>query len=140
MSNGITVAGIGGFPSVSSGQLNIPYSLALDSANTMYITDFANNRVQKWAVSDTQATTVAGQASGVTGTGPNVLFHTTGVVIDEDDNIYMSDAGNNRAQFWANGASTGTTIAGTGSLIIKLILIIKMCFYRAEKYPSDNIF
>jgi len=119
MSNGITVAGIGGFSSVSSDQLNTPYSLALDSANTMYITDYDNNRVQKWTVDDTQATTVAGQASGATGAGSNVLLRPTGIVIDEDGNIYVSDSGNNRVQFWANGASIGTTIAGTGSLISK---------------------
>lgn len=117
MSRGVTVAGIGDATSVTSDRLNTPYSLALDTANTIYIADFSNNRVQKWTTDDIQGTTVAGQASGVSGVGLNSLTRPTGVIIDENSNIYVSDSGNNRVQFWANGASTGTTIAGTGNLI-----------------------
>jgi hypothetical protein len=124
MSKGIAVAGVG-VGGVLSNQLNTPYSLALDFANTMYIADFINNRVQQWTVDDIQGTTVAGQANGTSGAGSNALFRPIGVIIDENDNIYAADAVNNRVQFWANEASTGTTIAGTGNLMRKKLLLKK---------------
>jgi sugar lactone lactonase YvrE len=113
-SAGIMVAGIGGTAGLASNQLNAPIDMALDSSNTLYISDCFNNRVQKWVADAPNATTVAGQANGVGGATAAYLRGPIGVLVDSNNNIYVSDSTNHRIQFWANGVSSGTTIAGTG--------------------------
>ena len=49
-----------------AGQLQIPCDVAFDASGSMYVADFANNRIQKFAsgsVSGTNATTIAGGGS-----------------------------------------------------------------------------
>ena len=36
------------------------------------------------------------------------------VLIDSNEDLYITDRANCRIQFWRKGASSGTTIAGTG--------------------------
>ncbi|CAF4136506.1 unnamed protein product, partial [Rotaria sp. Silwood2] len=36
------------------------------------------------------------------------------VIIDSNDNIYVTDTFNYRVQLWTSGSSSGTTVAGTG--------------------------
>ena len=36
------------------------------------------------------------------------------MVLDSNENLYITDTLNYRIQFWNNGATNGTTIAGTG--------------------------
>ncbi|CAF1234757.1 unnamed protein product [Rotaria sordida] len=114
-STGLTVAGIGGSSGSTSDKLNTPIDLAVDFSNTLYIADFNNHRIQKWLTGALNGTTVAGQASGTSGTGAAYLRAPTGVIIDSNNNIYVSDSNNARIQEWINGATSGTTIAGTGS-------------------------
>jgi len=110
----MTVAGIGGTSGIASNQLNAPIDMALDSSNTLYISDCFNNRVQKWSTDALNGTTVAGQANGVGGATADFFKGPTGILVDTSGNMYVSDSINQRIQFWANGASVGTMIAGTG--------------------------
>jgi hypothetical protein len=57
---------------------------------------------------------VAGQASGTLGSGAAYLKNPNDVLIDINNNIYVCDKENHRVQFWMNGASTGSSVAGTG--------------------------
>ncbi|CAF1588360.1 unnamed protein product [Adineta steineri] len=57
----------------------------------------------------------ASNGSTVAGQSPTILNGPVGLVLDSNDNMYFSDRGNCRVMFWANGASSGSTIAGTGS-------------------------
>jgi len=52
--------------------------------------------------------------AGVGWAGPaaNQLYNPSGIALDADGNMYIADAGNNRIQMWAPGASEGTTVAG----------------------------
>jgi hypothetical protein len=58
--------------------------------------------------------TVAGDSNGAQGGSQNQLKSPTRVIVDPDVGIFVSDRGNNRIQFWTDGASVGTTVAGIG--------------------------
>ncbi|CAM4793044.1 unnamed protein product [Rotaria magnacalcarata] len=45
----------------------------------------------------------------------DVSEKSTRVYVDSSYNIYLTDTGNHRIQLWHNGASSGTTVAGTGA-------------------------
>jgi sugar lactone lactonase YvrE len=111
---GITVAGSSvGAMGVSANLLNNTYGLTLDSSNSLYIADSNNNRIQKCLINASNCTTVAGQTNGTSGASSTVLFQPVSVVLDSNDNMYFTDRGNHRVVYWARGASSGMTIAGT---------------------------
>ncbi|CAF1408427.1 unnamed protein product [Adineta steineri] len=104
-----------GTAGVGADQLNKPYVLRLDSSNALYISDFYNNRIQKWIIGNSNGVTVAGQADGTSGASSTTLNSPIGLAIDSSDNMYIADKHNNRVVYWANGSSSGSMIAGTGS-------------------------
>ncbi|CAF1488942.1 unnamed protein product, partial [Adineta steineri] len=114
-STGKTVAGdAAGSSGIASNRLNFPYELKIDSSNALYITDYNNNRIQKWIAGASNGATVAGQINGASGQSSTLLYTPVGLVLDSNDNMYFSDRGNSRIMFWRNGASSGSMIAGTG--------------------------
>ncbi|CAF1422606.1 unnamed protein product [Adineta steineri] len=114
--SGTTMAGNpSGTAGVGADQLNKPYVLRLDSSNALYISDFYNNRIQKWIIGNSNGVTVAGQADGTSGASSTTLNSPIGLAIDSSDNMYIADKHNNRVVYWANGSSSGSMIAGTGS-------------------------
>jgi sugar lactone lactonase YvrE len=98
-------------PGVPTNLLSCPYGLTLDSSNSLYIADYSNNRIQKLKNAST-STTVAGLANGISGASSTALSLPVSIVLDSSDNMYFTDRGNHRVVYWANGASSGTTIAG----------------------------
>ncbi len=102
---------------VGSAQLAAPSGLAIDSSLTLYIADRYNNRVLKWLNGASTVTTVAGSASGVSGSTVNYLSVPRDVELDSSDNVYIADAANHRVVFWPVGASSCTVIAGNGKHI-----------------------
>lgn len=110
----ITVAGTGTAGS-SAKQLNNPSGIFVDTAGNIYIADAGNNRIQKWKQGDTIGTTVAGSSSGSSGSTASLLNNPAAVFRDATGNLYIADAGNNRIQKWASGASSGSTVAGSSS-------------------------
>lgn len=118
------VAGIGGVAGTASNQLNAPVDMAIDSSNTLYISDCFNNRVQKWNADMPNGTTIAGQQNAVAGAGAAYFRGPKGMLGDSNNNLYVSDSTNHRIQYWPNGASTGATVAGTGmkEIIFNMVL------------------
>jgi len=122
ISNGVitTIAGNGtaGYVdnvTATSGELNTPYGIAVDSSGNVYIADRANNRVRK--ISGGIITTVAGTGTqGFSGDGgPATSANLTlpqGVAVDSNGNVYFSDPGG-RIRKVSGGIIT--TIAGTGT-------------------------
>jgi len=123
--NGIitTVAGNGsaGFSGdggpATSAKLNVPYSVAVDSAGNLYVADSYNHRIRKV---DTNGiiTTVAGSGSGYSGDGGLAtsaqLFFPSGVTVDGAGNLFISDTYNFRIRkVDTNGIIT--TVAGSGN-------------------------
>jgi hypothetical protein len=113
-STGTTLIGSSGVPGVSASQLNTPVDIALTPSNTLYIADYFNNRVQKCLVGASSCVTVAGQANTNLSSTAAYLYYPAGVYVDSNENIYVSDSANHRVQLWINGATVGTTVAGTG--------------------------
>ncbi|EFG04089.1 Receptor protein kinase (plasmid) [Streptomyces clavuligerus] len=118
-----TVAGTGvaGFtgdngPAVAA-QLNRPYGIAVDSAGTLYFSDYNNHRVRK-ITTDGKVSTVAGIGSaGYRGdNGPAVsaqLNCPREVAVDGAGAVYVTDAENHRVRkITADG--TISTVVGTG--------------------------
>ncbi|CAF1369505.1 unnamed protein product [Adineta steineri] len=111
---GITVAGASnGSTGTAANLLARPYGTALGSFNSLYIADLNNNRIQKWLINTSNVTTVAGLSNGAAGANSVAINLPDCVVLDSNDNMYITDRGNHRVVYWANGASSGTTIAGT---------------------------
>jgi sugar lactone lactonase YvrE len=112
----------------TSATLNGPAAVALDSTGRLLIADNGNQRIRRVDGAG-QITTVVG--SPVTsGTGSSTVYvpdfagdggpalaskiaYPWGLVVDGSDNIYFSDAGNQRIR-WVNGSSVIDTIAGVG--------------------------
>ena len=109
-STGIVVAG-GNGSGIGANQLNNPVgNLYIDSIGDIYINDFLNARIQKWAPGASSGVTVAG-GNGA-GSASNQLYHPTSFYVDKQGNVFVSDAGNYRIQKWVPGATTGVTVAG----------------------------
>ena len=112
-----TVAGseIAGFSGdngpATSAQLNMPSSVAVDSAGNLYINDDWNNRIRK--VSNGVITTVAGGGSSTGDGGPatSAGLSPSGIAVDAAGNLYIGDFGRIRK------VSSGviSTVAGNGN-------------------------
>jgi sugar lactone lactonase YvrE len=87
------------------------YSLALDSSNAIYVTDYGNNRIKNGSKA-LRVHTVAGQSNGASGASSTALSTPVGIILDSSNNMYFTDRGNHRVMYWANGASSGSVIAG----------------------------
>ncbi|CAF1428731.1 unnamed protein product [Adineta steineri] len=110
---GITAAGASdGSGGTAPNLFSQPYGIALGSFDSLYIADFINNRIQKWLINASNGTTMAGLFNGTAGASSIALNLPASVVLDSNDNMYFTDRDNHRVVYWANGASSGTTIAG----------------------------
>ena len=110
---GITVAGTGGVGTPSDRLYN-PYGIIIDSSNSLYVADYNNNRIQKFTAGNNLGKTIAGQPNGMNGTNANELNRPSFIILDSNQNLYVSDTLNHRVQFFLNGSYVGTTVAGTG--------------------------
>ncbi|HEV1285961.1 MAG TPA: hypothetical protein VNU44_11630, partial [Bryobacteraceae bacterium] len=90
----------------TSGTLDAPTGVAVDSSNNVYMTDSVNNLVRK--VSGGNFSTIVG--IGATG---QTLNHPNGLLVDSKGAVYVSDT-SHRVLKYANGALT--TFAGTGDV------------------------
>ncbi|CAF4225933.1 unnamed protein product [Adineta steineri] len=114
-----TVAGISDEQNNDDKRLSFCTGLALDSSNGIYVSDYQNNRIQKWAMYARRSKTVAGQMNGTTGFTMATLNFPTKVTVDLNGNIYVTDSENHRVQLWSDGDVAGTTVAGTGKITIQ---------------------
>ena len=86
--------------------------MAFDSLGALYIADYGNHRIQKLIIGTSTGLTVGGQANAAIGNDSYHLYNPTHMAFDSDDNIYVSDRGNSRIQFFTRGNLSGTTVAG----------------------------
>lgn len=88
----------------------------MDWSNTLYITDRYNNRVQKFLINAKNGTTIAGQSNAIFGSMSNQLDQPTGIYVNSNGDVYISDTNNNRIQRWNNGDTFGRTVFGNGKI------------------------
>ncbi|WP_244279479.1 NHL repeat-containing protein [Leptospira brenneri] len=94
-----------------------PMGITLDSDGGLYVVDTNHNRVLYFPVGSTTATRVYGQPSFTTGiagaTSASTLSGPTKVALDQSDNLYVSDTGNNRVVMYPRTTqSTGIVAVG----------------------------
>lgn len=113
---GSGVSGITHSASAASAQFSQPVALAIDSAGSLYVADAGNHLVQK--ITAGMVSTVAGSGvggfSGDGGAATAALLDTPlSVFVDATDQLYISDAGNQRIRK-VDSHGVITTAAGTG--------------------------
>lgn len=116
---------IGGGQNASAETLCFPEDVALDSSNNLYVADTGNNRVLEYNSPVTGATIGANRVFGQLGSfvtqginaGGSVSKDSmklpSGVAVDKNNNLYVTDFGNNRVIEF-NTPLTTTVIAGSG--------------------------
>ncbi|ANZ15315.1 RICIN domain-containing protein [Streptomyces noursei] len=114
--------GVGGFagdngPAVSA-QSRYPYGVAVDSAGTLYFSEFGNHRVRRITTDGKISTVVGTGTKGFSGDcGPAVsaqLNLPRGVAVDSAGAVYIADSDNHRVRkVTADGKIS--TVAGTGT-------------------------
>ena len=108
--SGTTVAGGNGSGSAAN-QFNSAYSFFVDTSGNIYVADLGNYRIQLWTVGATTGITVAGgngngSAANQFDAGADLVY------VDAAGNIYAVDRFQGRIQYWAAGATAGTTAFG----------------------------
>ena len=120
-----TVAGTLGVPGSSgdlgpatTAKLNDPEAIAIDKYDEIYIADAGNCRV-RWIDGASTMNPLAGTTCGYSGDGGDASLaqfsHLTGLAVDPDLNVYVSDTGNNRVREIGIADTKVTTVAGTGT-------------------------
>ncbi len=86
--HGTVVAGGNGAGS-GLNQLNQPYGIFLDSMKNIYVADYNNYRIVKWAPGSTTGETVAGNLNLITGNPTDVLLDLQSLYISSTENIFQ---------------------------------------------------
>ncbi|CAF5228038.1 unnamed protein product, partial [Rotaria magnacalcarata] len=97
--NGIIVAGGNGSGDAEN-QLEYPYDVYVDDDQTLYISDYGNNRIMEWKAGSKSGQVVAGGHGR--GTQECQLNTPRGVILDKEmDALIICDAGNGRVTRWS---------------------------------------
>ncbi len=94
-----------------TGQFSGPTSIVVDSSGYVHVSDYTNNRVQKYNGGGIHLVDF-----GSSGTGNGQFQGTTGLAKDGSDNIYLADSNNDRIQKLATGYDTYTYADQLGSI------------------------
>ena len=102
-----------------AGQVSEPEGIAVDADGDVYVADYGNNRVDKFAADGSflsafgsrvapggndVCTTTSGCVAGEPGEGGGALNNPTGITTDSAGNVYVTDSRNNRVEaFSADG-------------------------------------
>ena len=113
-STGITIAGVTTVAGTDNMHLNTPSDLALDYKGIMFIADRNNHRIQKYVRGSMNGTTVAGFGNGTSSTSLYGLNQPIHVIVDDEENLYISNPGSARILYWPRNALSGIVVAGFG--------------------------
>ena len=115
-----TLAGLAGVFGSTDGNLsdarfNQPWTVAVDAAGDLYVTDNGNETIRKITAGG-MVNTFAGQVGefgSADGAGSEALFwFATGVAVDADGNVYVADSGANNTIRKISPDAVVTTLAG----------------------------
>ncbi len=92
-------------------QLKAPTNVFVDGEYSVYISEWGNDRVIKWAQGAKEGAIVAGGR----GKGKDLtqLSMPNKVFVDALGTVYVADMGNHRVMRWSKGANKGEVIAGS---------------------------
>ncbi|MDI9358172.1 MAG: NHL repeat-containing protein [Phycisphaerales bacterium] len=114
---GVVVVGAKG-EGYDDDRLSFPTGIAMDTFDNLYVVDYGNNRIQKFkkidtGIYDSHGITVAG--GNGSGSGLNQFYKPWKIAFDKDQNIYVTDWGNDRVmKFPPNSTKStiGVVVAG----------------------------
>jgi sugar lactone lactonase YvrE len=114
---GTLVAGGNGSGGANAGsdtnKLDSPRGIHVDSSGNIYVSDYNNHRIMKWAPGASDGTLVAG-GNGI-GSELNKTSNPTDVHVDPSGNIFITEVGtlsaSARVVKWTPGASEGIKVA-----------------------------
>ena len=116
-----TIGGSGDYGLATNAQLNAPVAVTTDVLGNVYIADSNNNKIRLVTLSSGIITTFAGTGcSGIGGDGAAAvsaqLCNPQGLVIDQCNNLYITDFYNNRIRLVNSTTGNITTIAGASTM------------------------
>ncbi|CAF4100785.1 unnamed protein product, partial [Adineta steineri] len=91
-------------------QLDRPAYTFVDKDQSVYVSDWGNDRVMKWRKDTKEGRVVAG--GNCRGGNLNQLFFPEGVIVDDLGQIYVVDPWNNRIMRWCEGKKKGEIVVG----------------------------
>jgi uncharacterized protein (TIGR03437 family) len=102
---------------------NAPYSVAVDDAGNLYISDFGNSRLRKVNTAGI-VTTMAGGPNTLGDGGPptSATVRSADVVLDPAGNVYIADMGSNRIRKITIGATVPGLSAAAASLYFSAVV------------------
>ncbi|BAV06271.1 gliding motility-associated C-terminal domain-containing protein [Filimonas lacunae] len=112
---GVVVAGSNSGSGSDATRLYNPLDVFVDCGGNMFIADYNNNRIQKWAKGATSGVTVAG--GNGRGSASNQLNGPIGVFVDTTGAIYVSEVGNNRVQKFTSTINNTFTPSTPGKYV-----------------------
>jgi len=93
------------------GQLNMPWGVAVDAADNVYVTDWRNDRLQVFDAAGRSVTTI-----GSSGTDAGQFHRPAGISIDSAGHIIVADWGNERVQILRPDGVHVVTLLGDATL------------------------
>jgi sugar lactone lactonase YvrE len=91
-------------------QLDFPNDVFVDRDQSIYVSEYSNQRVTKWVKGAKEGIVVAGGQGK--GNDLTQLSGPTGVFVDLLGTVYVADSLNSRVMRWCNGATQGDVIVG----------------------------
>ncbi len=119
--SGITIAGITGSPGNALNQLDFPGYFTFDAKDTyMYVADFYNHRIMRYATNSTSGTNGILVAGGTGGNNTNTsLYYPWGIhyLPSISNDLFITNYGGNSVMRWTPGASSGVFVAGVPGVL-----------------------
>ena len=99
----------------ASAQFGFPAGIAIDNQGNLFVADYFNSKIRKITPSGVVSTFAGNGAQGdADGQGANAQFNLpSGIAIDNQDNLFVADAGNNKIRK-ITPSGVVSTFAGSG--------------------------
>ena len=91
-------------------QLNHPTFIFVDRHESIYVSDWGNQRVMKWMKGAHEGIVVAG-GQGI-GDSLKQLYYPYGVIVNEIGDVFVNDHENHRIMCWPSGSKEGHIVVG----------------------------
>jgi streptogramin lyase len=112
-----------------------PFGIAFDKTGNIYVSDYTNNRIDKFSSTHEFIT-----SWGSKGSAPGQFNGATAIAVDSNDNIYVSDSWNHRIQVFSSSGAFIRTWGSLGSAIGQLNSPAGLAFDKdGNIYVADNL-